>query len=422
MNHIFKVFLIVFILTSTVFGQNQSKMQINLFQNNNFVHFLNSNKGGIYNNNLAKSNIVFFNSFTLKNFKNTNFNLLWLINEEGIKFFDLHSKLSNDFINLKLGSFNNERIYKSPEFSSGSMVLSNNAEKIRGISINTNWINIYNLFEIKTELFHGKFPKQPNYKGGPFLHYKSLLLKKDFDNLNLGFSIQHAVQHGGYDQNNEKIPATLRNYINVFFARAGDKSQPGQDQAYKAGNGLGAFTLFLKKGNTKFYFEHYFDDKSGVKTLNFGDGLLGLEYFNEKILLNIERIDTTNQSGNQHPPGVDSYYYHDVYKFGWSNNGQTLGNSFISPNSNRKIILNSNIKLVFEKLDFIFQYADAKVFIPYLSKNNNLPYENHNDILEKNNYMMLGVERKINDFKKVSLFFGKEKNISNFVLSYYLSL
>lgn len=417
-----KILFILIILLSKGLSQNQNKIQINLFGNDNYTHFLNNNKNGIYSSNKAKSNIIFNNIFSNDSYTNLNFHLSWMLNENGLKILEFNSKYSNEIINVKIGSFNNEKLYESPNYSSGSMVFSNNAKKIPGIAINSNWINIYNIVDLKAELFQGKFSKQEGYKGGPYLHYKSLLIKRNFNDLILGFSIQHAVQHGGYDQNNQKIPNTFENFINVFFARAGDESQPNQDQVYKAGNGLGAFTLFLQKNNLKLYFEHYFDDKSGVKTLNFGDGLLGVEYLSKNITLNFELIDTTNQSGNRHPPGVDSYYYHDVYKFGWSNNGLTIGNSFISPYSNRKIIFNSNIKLGFEKTSLIFQYADSKIFVPYLSKNNNLPYENHNEILEKNNYVMAGIEQKIGNDSKIMLSYAKEKEESNFVLSYLFEL
>tara|TARA_Y100001970_G_scaffold279460_1_gene386861 strand:- start:1889 stop:3154 length:1266 start_codon:yes stop_codon:yes gene_type:complete len=417
-----KILFILIFLISKGLSQNQNKIQINLFGNDNYTHFLNNNKNGIYSPNKVKSNIIFKNTYINDNFTNLNFHLNWMLNKNGLKILEFHSKYSNKIMNVKVGSFSNEKLYDSPIYSSGSMVFSNNAEKIPGIAINSNWINIYRLFEIKAELFQGKFPKQTGYKGGPYLHYKSLLLKRSFNDLSLGFSIQHAVQHGGYDQNNKKIPNTFENYINVFFARSGDESQPGQDQAYKAGNGLGAFTLFMQKNNLKLYFEHYFDDKSGVKTLNFGDGLLGIEYLSKNIILNVELIDTTDQSGNRHPPGVDSYYYHDVYKFGWSNNGLTIGNSFISPFSNRKIIYNSNIKLNIKNTSLILQYADSKIFVPYLSKNNNLPYENHNDVLEKNNFLMLGFEKKISLNRMLMVSYAKEKNRSNFVLSYLIEL
>ena len=174
-------------------------------------------------------------------------------------------------------------------------------QKIYGIAFNSKWNNFFNLFEYKGELFQGKFSKPVGYDGGPYLHYKSVLLRKKIKEMNIGFAIQHAVQHGGYDQNNNKIPTSWENYINVFFARSGDESQPAQDQDYKAGNGLGAFTFILEKNSNLFYYEHYFDDKSGVKTLNFGDGLIGINLKFSSFNLNFELVNTRNQSGNQHP-------------------------------------------------------------------------------------------------------------------------
>ena len=48
-----------------------------------------------------------------------------------------------------------------------------------------------------------------------------------------------------------------------------------QQRSVTKRNGLGAFTFILEKNSNLFYYEHYFD-KSGVKTLNFGDGLIGI--------------------------------------------------------------------------------------------------------------------------------------------------
>ena len=91
--------------------------------------------------------------------------------------------------------------------------------------------------------------------------------------------------------------------------------------------------------------------------MNFGDGLLGINVNTSKINFNFEIVDTRNQSGNQHPPGVDSYYYHGVYEFGWSNKGLTLGNSFIHPNSNRKFVYNIGLESIIDNFKLITRYA-----------------------------------------------------------------
>lgn len=420
MNNLIKIFFVLLLLASKAFNQNIHKIEINLFSNDSYVHYLHNNQEGFFKQDSIKSNIIFRNSMK---YRSLSFELDWSINKENLVLSQISAMYSRKNINFKIGSFNQEKLYQNPTYSSGSMVFSNNAKKIPGISINSNWINFYDYFEFKAELFHGKFPKQSGYKGGPYLHYKSLLLKKELKKINLGFSIQHAVQHGGFDQYNEKIPSSFQNYINVFFARAGDESQPGQDQDYKAGNGLGAFTVFLdNRKDFRFYFEHYFDDKSGVKTLNLGDGLYGFEYYTNSLMFNFEIINTKNQSGNQHPPGVDSYYYHDVYTFGWSNNKHSIGNSFISPFSNRKFIQNSNLKIDLKNISLIIQYADAEIYIPYLDKNNNLPYENYQDVQDKIYHKMIGINYKLKNNDSISLNYGIQDEISNLVLKYLIEL
>ena len=265
--------LILLFLLSNIFAQTINTMQMNLFANNNNLHFLHKNINGLYLRDEIKNNIVFSHLIKPVDNKWVNMKILWKLDKDKIDLYEFSNFLSLKRGQLKIGSFNPEKLYDENILSSGSMVFSNNSRKIMGISVNSNWYNFFDIFNYKAELYHGKFPKQKDYKGGPYLHYKSVLLKKQFLDSVLGFSVKHAVQYGGYDFNNEKIPTSWENYIDVFFSRSGDESQPQQDQVYRAGNGLGSFVLFFEKKSTQIYFEQYFDDKSGVKTMNFGDGL-----------------------------------------------------------------------------------------------------------------------------------------------------
>lgn len=412
--------LIILLLLSYVFPQSNNQMQINFFSNNNNLHFLHKNKNGQYNN-IIKNNILFTHLIKPNDIKWINMKILWSLDKNNLEIFEFSNLINFKKARLKIGSFDSEKLYANNKFSSGSMVFSNNSKKIMGLSINSNWYNFFDIFDYKAELFHGKFPKQDGYAGGPYLHYKSLLLKKQFNESNLGFSIQHAVQYGGYDSNNDKIPTSFDNYINVFFARSGGESQPIQDQVYKAGNGLGAFTIFFERENAQIYFEHYFDDKSGVKTMNFGDGLLGMNFSSKKLNMNFEFVDTRNQSGNQHPPGVDSYYYHGVYNFGWSNKGLTIGNSFIHPNSNRKFLYNVGLESFFKNFNIIGRYAFAKVYIPYQDKNQNKPHENFTEIISTDNYILFGITFTKNKNNITSLQFSKENDLNNFQLSHLIN-
>lgn len=420
-KHVPKNLIIILFLVCFIFPQNENQIQLNIFANNNNIHFLHKNSDGIYYDNNISSNLQFRHKIVFEKIPFLTLNGAWSLNEDEIDLYDLNARLNLKKIDLKFGSFHSETLYDNPRFSSGSMVFSNNAKKIYGIAFNSKWNNFFNLFEYKGELFQGKFPKPVGYDGGPYLHYKSVLLRKKIKEMNLGFAIQHAVQHGGYDQNNNKIPTSWENYINVFFARSGDESQPAQDQDYKAGNGLGAFTFILEKNSNLFYYEHYFDDKSGVKTLNFGDGLIGINLKFSLFNLNFELVNTRNQSGNQHPPGVDSYYFHDVYLFGWSNDGLSIGNSFIHPNSNRKFLYNIGAEKFFKKFSITSRYAYSKVYVPYQDKNWNQPYENYNNVISRKKYILFGLNYYQNE-KLISIRYSKEGQINNVQLSYTLDL
>ncbi len=418
-KYISKKIIVIFFL-SIIYPQSHNHMQINLFANSDNLHFLHKNKGGLYTSNEMNNNIAFSHLIAPENSKWINMKVLWRLDKDKIDLYEFSSILNFDRAELKIGSFYPAVLYENNKFSSGSMVFSNNARKIKGVSASSKWYNFYDFFEYKAELFHGRFPKQRGYSGGPYLHYKSVLIKKQFNESSLGFSLQHAVQYGGYNQFNEKIPTSWENYIDVFFARAGDASQPDQDQVYKAGNGLGSFVLFFEKKNTEIYFEHFFDDKSGVKTRNFGDGLLGISFSSDKFNANFELINTRKQSGNQHPPGVDSYYYNGVYEFGWSNKDMTIGNSFIYPNSNRKLVYNIALESMFKNFDIITRYAFAKVYIPYQDKNQNQPVENHREVISTDNYILLGVNYKQKNQNIISFQFSKENDLTNFQLSYLI--
>jgi hypothetical protein len=412
--------LILIFFLSIIYPQSHNHMQINLFANSDNLHFLHKNKGGLYTSNEIKNNIAFTHLIAPENIKWINMKVLWRLDKDKIDLYEFSNVLNFEKGALKIGSFHPEVLYENNKFSSGSMVFSNNARKINGISVTSKWYNFYDFFYYKAELFHGKFPKQYGYSGGPYLHYKSVLIKKQFNESSLGFSIQHAVQYGGYNKYNEKIPSSWKNYVDVFFVSAGDASQPGIDQTYKAGNGLGSFVLFFEKENTEIYFEHFFDDKSGVKTRNFGDGLLGMNFSSDKFNVNLELINTRKQSGNQHPPGVDSYYYHQVYEFGWSNKDMTIGNSFIYPNSNRKLVYNIALESIFRNFDVITRYAFAKVYIPYQDKNQNQPVENYTKIISTDNYILLGVNYKHKNKNITSFQFSKENDLTNFQVSYLM--
>ena len=98
---------------------------------------------------------------------------------------------------------------------------------------------------------------------------------------------------------------------------------------------LGMTEIFIHKNNNhqilKLYYQHFFEDTSGLRFRNEIDGLWGVElknYIPETTIL-FEYLDTTHQDMN--PPYVDdNYYNHGIYSMGWSYKDYTLGNPFIN--------------------------------------------------------------------------------------------
>ena len=81
----------------------------------------------------------------------------------------------------------------------------------------------------------------------------------------------------------------------------------------------------------KFYYQHFFEDTSGLRFKNRTDGLWGFEFtdLRYKIDYLIEYLNTSNQ--DRDPPYVnDSYYNHTEYTLGWSYRGNVIGNPFIN--------------------------------------------------------------------------------------------
>jgi len=416
---------IIFIfLLSTLCAQSETKITISIFDNDKGSLILNSQQNGLYQNLSSSSNIKINHSLKLPDSK-IQLSQAWYVNDEGLNLLKLSLSKKGFYGTTLIGMFPVEKVYQS-NYSTGSMVFSENAQNIPAIGFNSNWIKFFNLMEVKFETFNGQFPSQKNYSLGPYLHYKSVLFKKDYDLAKFGFQIQHAVQFGGNDQFGNKIPINLRTYLRMVASQSGDSTQPGQDQNYKIGNGVGSYIFSFdreyKNLNFILYYEHFFDDKSGAKLKNLGDGLKGLQISSSNFIFNFERLDTRNQSGNQHPPGVDSYYWHRTYEFGWSNDGNSIGNAFISPTNNRKFLNSLSIERQFKKFNLIAKYIDVNEYEPYLDKNKNLPYTNHQEIISKKYYSLIGIKLKINEDSYINFISARENGFQINKLSYTIDI
>ena len=110
------------------------------------------------------------------------------------------------------------------------------------------------------------------------------------------------------------------------------------------GNHLGIWDFYYSKKNNdnifKLYYQHFFEDTSGLRFQNRFDGLWGIEYINLSSKLNflLEYINTSNQ--DRDPPYVnENYYNHFEYTLGWSYKGYVIGNPFINNIPSKSFIL-----------------------------------------------------------------------------------
>ncbi|SVE62345.1 uncharacterized protein METZ01_LOCUS515199, partial [marine metagenome] len=181
---------------------------------------------------------------------------------------------------------------------------------------------------------HGVFDKNDFYNEAPLLHEKFLYINIKKNNYQLGIGFVHEAIWAGSTLRLGNQPSTLKDFIKVFFSEDGKKME-SDPHANALGNHLGISEFFFQnhKNNQilKLYYQHFFEDTSGLRFRNGIDGLWGAElknYIPDSTIL-LEYLDTTHCCVD--PPYVnDIYYTHYQYDSGWSYKNYTLGNPFIN--------------------------------------------------------------------------------------------
>tara|TARA_Y100000389_G_C17464926_1_gene524671 strand:+ start:39 stop:1277 length:1239 start_codon:yes stop_codon:yes gene_type:complete len=224
--------------------------------------------------------------------------------------------------------------YLNDDLSSGSMLISNNAQPMPKIGILSSYelqrnININFTFGIA----HALFNKNNIYTNAPMLHEKFLYLNYIEDNNKFSAGFVHEAMWGGSTKNGS-FPESFKDFLKVFISADGPQLE-GEPHANALGNHLGIwdFSYEKKTGNKalKIYYQHFFEDTSGLRFDNKSDGLWGIELSNfiKNTDILFEYLNTMNQ--NNDPPYLnDNYYNHYQYQGGWSYEGYALGNPFIN--------------------------------------------------------------------------------------------
>jgi hypothetical protein len=256
------------------------------------------------------------------------------INESFIK----HEFSKN--IYLRIGRYYRDfSTYLNDDLSSGSMLISNNAQAIPKIGL-VGSKNINKKIDFNFGIAHGTFDKNELYNKAPLLHEKFIYLNINKNNSQFSIGLVHEAMWGGSTVDRGNEPDSFSDFLRVFIAA--DRKLEDYDfipdwpdwHPNALGNHVGIWDFsFQKKYGEKLmklYYQHIFEDTSGLRFANQTDGLWGVEL--ENYIPNnttvIEFIDTSNYNIN--PPYVfDKYYYHHIYKLGWSYKNFTLGNPFI---------------------------------------------------------------------------------------------
>lgn len=247
--------------------------------------------------------------------------------------------------------------------SSGSYSWSGNAMPITKIQIGTNGFAplhfTKDLIAINAFFAHGWFPNTDSIQNS-YLHQKAVYGRIGKPNWKVKFygGILHNAQWGGKSNYlspkqavNGKIPSSFKDYLSVIIA---SQNASGTDYAFPdvinlVGNHLGNMDIGteikLKRYTVLGYYQHAFEDKSGLALVNLPDGLYGIRLQNLTHPANrfftlrtvtVEYLTTQSQSGStvkiasKKYEGIDDYFNNIQYIDGWAVQDRIIGTPFIT--------------------------------------------------------------------------------------------
>ena len=352
---------------------------------------------------IKPDNFHFQSTWTLKTLKTTYvINILGQDDKEKIYFNESFIKHNfSDKTFLRLGRYYKDfSSYMNDELSSGHMLISHNAEPMPKVGLVTSQkINKFDRFTFDFGIAHGVFDKNDFYTKAPLLHEKFLYMNFKKNNYQIGFGLVHEVMWAGSTAKLGDQPNTFKDFIKVFFSEDGEKMS-GDAHANALGNHLGIWDLFFQKKNNnqtlKLYYQHIFEDTSGLRLRNEIDGLWGAELKNyiPNTTILFEYLDTTHCCID--PPYVDDQYYDNYqYDLGWSYKNYTLGNSFIS-------------RLPFTTTKVLHMGASGQISSYYYQ----IKVSRKIDISDTMKYK-INIVKEINNQNKINIFIVNDSNQSN---------
>ena len=261
------------------------------------------------------------------------------------------------WIVLRVGAESSPIQYAGLSSTNGNMDWSNNSQPLPGVTLTTNKFIPF-FFGKKWFSFHAEY--QENYLqdkrnvNDPHLHHKNLYLRFKLPaSWNITAGLEHWVFWRGTSNKYGKLPG-FSDYLRYILGRPGSSHALPVDIANAEGNTLGLYIIKIEKRKANasytFYYNHPFEDASGVEMANLRDGLWGIYIHRNKKSafltdLVIEYMNTRNQSGSihlapaptpenpnrKHGRGKDDYFNHGVYSSGFVYENHMMGTPFFIP-------------------------------------------------------------------------------------------
>lgn len=281
---------------------------------------------------------------------------------------------------LSMGSKERYTSLWDRKLSSGDLILSPNARPIPEVNISIpefttvpltkGWMQIKGDFALGRSFDSGYLEDFVNdkqtYVKNVLWHHKSFYVQiKDTRGgspLSGAIGVQHWAQWGGTSSNPRigKQPQSLKDFLRVICGSEGGGDATQSDQINVLGNHYGSYDFKLTYTQPNWqvsaYYQHYFEDKSGMIFVNNTDGLWGAQLdlpkfpWLRKVVM--EYLVTRDQSGQFHfidfdhdlHPGVggggDDYYNNGEYTTGVSYFNRAIGSALIpSPEYNANGLL-----------------------------------------------------------------------------------
>jgi hypothetical protein len=292
----------------------------------------------------------------------------------------LFAELAYDWLCLNIGSRGGADYHVSlmdASLSSGDMVLSPNARPIPEINLYASrfvnvpwtggWLQVKGNFAVgrsfDADYLESFRQVRQDYIRHLLWHHKSFYFRindteGDFP-VSMVTGLRHMAQWGGVSTNPVAgtQPHSLKDFMRIVIGKSGGNDASLSDQINVLGNHYGAYDVRLGYAHPGggaslyVYYQHFFDDASGLKFDNSLDGLMGVQVdisacrWLNRIL--IERLNTMNQSGAFHfidfdhdkypgyGGGGDNYYNNGEYTTGASYFNRSTGSPLlVSPEYN----------------------------------------------------------------------------------------